>query len=182
LPASDFVIYQGSLNLGRGLEQLIDAFEYIHHLKCVLIGDGDLRDVLQKRVTAKKLETRIFFIHKVPFEQLKAITQKAVLGISIEENLGLNYYYSLPNKLFDYIQAEIPVLVSDFPEMKRIINGFGVGEILISRKPRDLALQIESMMQNNQRLTWKQNLTSAAKELCWENEEEKLLKVYEKLL
>ena len=181
LPA-DFVIYQGAVNLGRGLELLIDAFHFIHNLKCVIVGDGDILNMIQKRVISKKLEDRIIFIHRLPFEQLNVITRKASLGISMEENLGLNYYYSLPNKLFDYIQAEIPVLVSDFPEMKKIIDEYGVGEVIKSRQPKDLALQIESMIQNEKYLLWKQNLIKAAEELCWENEEKELLKVYEKIM
>jgi glycosyltransferase involved in cell wall biosynthesis len=181
LPAN-FIIYQGSVNLGRGLELLIDSFHFIHNLKCVIVGDGDILQMIQKRVITGNLDNKIFFIPSIPFEQLKVITQKAILGISIEENRGLNYYYSLPNKLFDYIQAEIPVLVSDFPEMRRIINEYGVGEVLKSRQPEDMALQIESMIQNEKCLLWKQNLAKAAEELCWENEEKELLKVYEKIL
>jgi glycosyltransferase involved in cell wall biosynthesis len=178
----DFVIYQGSLNLGRGLELLIDSFQFISNLKCVIAGNGDLQAILQRRVIAKNLEDRIIFIRKIPFEQLKTITQKAILGISIEENLGLNYYYALPNKLFDYIQAGIPVLVSDFPEMSKIVHHYGVGEVFVSRQAEDLALQIESMVNKGQRKIWEQNLAIAAEELCWENEEKELLKIYEKLL
>jgi len=181
LPTTDFVIYQGSINLGRGLELLIDSFEYINKIKCVIVGEGDVLDVLKKRVMIKNLEDKIVFTGKLPFNDLKTITPKAALGISIEENFGLNYYYTLPNKLFDYIQAKIPVLVSDFPEMRRIVNDYSIGELLQSREPKGLANQIDSMINADTRIIWKQNLAKAAEELCWENEEKELLKIYEKL-
>ncbi len=182
IPITAFVIYQGSINLGRGLELLVDSFEYINEIKCVIVGEGDVLDVLKKRVIIKKLEDKIIFTGKLPYHNLKTITPRAAIGISIEENLGMNYYYALPNKLFDYIQAGIPVLVSDFPEMRGIVYGYSIGEILRSREPKELAKQIDSMIKADTKVLWKQNLAKAAEELCWEKEEEILLKIYEKIL
>jgi glycosyltransferase involved in cell wall biosynthesis len=182
LPKTDFVIYQGSVNKGRGLETLVDAFEDIEELKCVIIGDGDLFEIIKTRVITKKLSEKVLMIGKLPFKDLEQCTPFASLGISIEENLGQNYYYALPNKLFDYIQAGVPVLVSDFPEMSQVINTYCVGETLVSRMPNELAKQIQWMVQKHKNGLCQQNLAKAADELCWENEEKRLLEVYEKLL
>jgi glycosyltransferase involved in cell wall biosynthesis len=181
LPASPFVIYQGAINKGRGLEHLIDAFEYIDNLACVIIGNGDIFPALKERIERKGLENKVLLLGKVPFYELVDITPHAVLGVSIEENLGMNYYYALPNKLFDYIQAKIPVLVSDFPEMSKIISTYRIGEVLHSHYPKDLAAQIITMTRKENVTLWKKNLYKAAEELCWEKEEEKLLAIYENL-
>ena len=71
-------------------------------------------------------------------------TAQADLGISLEENLGLNYYYALPNKLFDYIQARIPVLVSDLPEMAAVVHSYGIGKVISKTSdPLELARVIQ---------------------------------------
>jgi glycosyltransferase involved in cell wall biosynthesis len=182
IPVSNFVIYQGSLNMGRGLELLIDAFGFINDIKCVIAGDGDIKELLKRRVSEMGLGAKVIFTGKLAPDDLKTVTERASLGVSIEEPVGLNYYYSLPNKLFDYVQAGIPVLVSDFPEMRQITDSYGIGEILRSRQPKDVALQIETMVKKDLRSALKEQLTKAASELCWENEEKELLKVYEMLL
>ena len=91
----------------------------------------------------------------------------------------MNYFYALPNKLFDYIQARIPVLVSDFPEMKKITEIYQIGETLISREPEKLAQQLITMLTSKNRNLWKQNLEIAADELNWENEKRKLVQLFE---
>jgi glycosyltransferase involved in cell wall biosynthesis len=105
-------------------------------------------------------------------------TKHADLGISVEENKGLNYFYALPNKLFDYIQAEIPVLVSPFPEMKNIVNTYKIGDCIENHHPQHIAEKIKEMLTNEEQIPkWKKNLTFASKELCWELEEKKIFEL-----
>ncbi len=182
LPLSDFILYQGSVNQGRGIEAFIDAFEFIDHIKFVVVGDGDIMQAINQHIANKNLKDKVILLGKLPFEELKRVTPFAVLGLSVEEFQGLNYYYALPNKLFDYIQSEIPVLVSDFPELRNIVESYNVGEILVSRNPRELANQIKLMVNKSKDGFWKQNLAKAAEELCWENEEQELMKIYGKFL
>jgi glycosyltransferase involved in cell wall biosynthesis len=181
IPKLDFVLYQGAINKGRGLEMLVDAFVYINDFNCLIVGDGDIIDELRERVIIKKLEQKVTILGRVPFDDLYSITCQASLGVSIEENLGMNYYYALPNKLFDYIQARIPVLVSDFPEMRKIVEEYQIGETLISREPQKLAQQLTSILTSKKRDLWKQNLEKAAGELNWENEKKKLIEIFENL-
>jgi glycosyltransferase involved in cell wall biosynthesis len=182
LPEEKFVLYQGVLNKGRGLELLIDAFAEITGYACVIAGDGDIASELKQRVKTKKLENKVFFIGRVPLEELHALTCCASLGVSIEEHLGMNYYYALPNKFFDYIQARVPVLVSGFPEMQKIVEEYAIGEILKSRNPKECAQQITAMLQSPQREMWKHNLETASEELNWEKEKVILLEMFNKLL
>lgn len=182
LPLSDFILYQGSVNIGRGIETLIDACEYLRDIKCVIVGDGDIMHAIHQRIIHKNLKDKVILLGKLPFEDLKRVTPFAALGVSIEEFQGFNYYYALPNKLFDYIQSEIPVLVSDFPELRNVVNNYKIGEMLISRNPRELANQLEIMVKKSKDSFWKKNLAKTAEELCWEKEEQVLMGIYGKLI
>jgi len=173
------IIYQGALNMGRGLESMVKAMQYLEHILFQIYGSGPMEKYLKSLVTRLNLDDRVEFMGRVPFDELRQHTRQASLGISIEENLGLNYYYSLPNKLFDYIQAGVPVLVSNLPEMRAIVDRYGVGEVLENHEPVILADQVRRMMEDQlKRMEWKKNLKMAAEELCWEDEAEKLRDVF----
>jgi len=175
----DLIIYQGAINMGRGLETMIRAMTYLDKCRLQIFGDGTITKDLVRLRDSLSLGDRVKFMGRIPFGELRILTQQAALGISLEENIGLNYYYALPNKLFDYIQAQIPVLVSDLPEMRRIIIDYKIGQVVRDRDPELLARQVEEMMSSEeQRKKWKENLRAAAGELHWENEVDKLRDVY----
>ncbi|MGC8803649.1 MAG: glycosyltransferase [Bacteroidales bacterium] len=169
------IIYQGALNVGRGLEKVIDAMAFLPDVHFYLAGSGDIENELKQRAQQSPAHERIHFLGRIPPEKLHAYTCGADLGISLEEPLGLNYYYALPNKLFDYIQAEVPVMVSDFPEMKKIVETYQVGLTTNEKNPRTIAAIIRDALDNGEkRKVWKENLKKAATELCWEKEKFKL--------
>ena len=175
------LIYQGALNLGRGLELLIEAVGEMDRVKFIVAGDGDIRGYLEKKVKEKNFENKIFIIGKINFEQLHDLTRQADAGVSLEEDLGLNYRFSLPNKLFDYIQAGIPVLVSSLPEMKKVVEKYHIGIISDSREKAEICKMLKSLLFNEEkRAIWKKGLERAANELCWENEENRLLSIYKR--
>ncbi len=169
------ILYQGAVNLGRGLELMIETMQFLPDYKFVIVGDGDIIDELKQKVKIAKLSDRIQFLGKKTPSELQKITPNAALGISLEEDLGLNYRYALPNKLFDYIQAEIPVLVSDLPEMKNVVEKHDIGEIAKRRNPKALAEQIQKLIQKD----FSAKLSVAKKELIWENQEQKLLDIFQ---
>jgi glycosyltransferase involved in cell wall biosynthesis len=175
----DMIIYQGAINMGRGLETMIRAMTYLNKYRLQIFGDGTIKGDLVRLRDSLSLENRVEFMGRIPFAELRTFTRQAALGISLEENIGLNYYYALPNKLFDYIQAQIPVLVSDLPEMRRIVADYEIGQVVQDRDPELLARQVGEMMSSEeQRIKWKKNLRIAAGELQWENEVDKLRDVY----
>lgn len=182
LNGAKMILYQGTLNTGRGLDIAIKAMEYISDAVLVIVGDGPDRKRLENIVSSLNLSDKIRFLGRVLPTELNDITNQADLGISLEENLGLSYYYALPNKLFDYIHAEVPVLVSSFPEMGELVKKYGIGEVLESRDPGHVANKIIDMLFNtNKIIEWKSNLVIAARELCWENEEEILIKLFNRI-
>lgn len=164
------IIYQGSLNVGRGLELMIEAMCFLPEVLFVLAGTGDIEEELKRLVVGNQLSDRVEFRGRLLPEELVKLTKQADLGISLEEDLGLNYRYSLPNKLFDYIQCRVPVLCSALPEMSRIVSSYGVGIACKERDPEKLAGRIRFMLKERAGGAWMEALDRAANDLCWENE------------
>lgn len=174
------ILYQGTLNKGRGLELMIDTMPHLSNVVLVIIGNGDIEADLYEKVKELKLTDKVYFLNKIKPEELVNLTPNADLGLSIEEDLGLNYRYALPNKLFDYIQANVPVLVSNLPEMRKIVEQYEVGEFIKNREPIQLAQQIERMLSKGKEF-YKFNLEAASNELNWENESKKLIEILNNL-
>ena len=173
------ILYQGALNLGRGIEAAIRSMQYLDGAELWLAGDGDLTYQLKELVAELKVDDKVKFLGRLPLHQLHKVTLQADLGISLEEDLGLNYRFALPNKLFDYIQAGVPVLVSNLPEMRHIVEHYQIGIIAETHQRKELAqLMKTALFDQEKRLVWKQNLPRAAAELCWENEEKVLQDIY----
>ena len=177
------ILYQGALNVGRGLEYAIKAMQHLDNARLLIAGDGDITTPLKQLVADLQLADRVTFLGRIPLEEMKYITAQANLGLSIEEDLGLNYRYALPNKLFDYIQQQVPVLVSNLPEMKKIVAQYQIGMILESHDPEQMARQFhEALFNLDLRHTWIDNLPKAAEELCWEKEENILKEIFQPFL
>ena len=177
------LIYQGAVNRGRGLELIINAMKYLPDAMFFIVGEGEEEKELEKLVLKKSLYNRVIFYGRVPFEELKFLTMQADLGLSAEEDICLNYRYSLPNKLFDYIHAGIPVLVSGMPEMLKLVDGRQIGQIISDRSPEKLAEQIREMLSNDELVKmWRENAVATAKEFNWCKEKKKVIEIYEEFL
>ncbi len=133
------VLYQGAVNIGRGLEQAILAMKFIDNAKLLIAGDGDIKQQLEELVKKENLQNRVEFAGRLSIDKLAELTPQADLGLSIEEDLGLNYRFVLPNKLFDYIRSHVPVLVTNLPEIEAVVKKYRVGEITDSLQPEILA-------------------------------------------
>lgn len=171
------IIYQGALNIGRGLELMIDAMEFLENYKLIIVGSGDITNDLKAKIKNKSTDNNVHFLGKLLPIELQKITPLADIGLSLEEDLGLNYRYALPNKIFDYIQAEIPILVSDLPEMKQIVLEYKVGEIIALRTPKALANQIQTMLKND----YSKSILKAKQVLIWEQEKVTLENIFKNL-
>ena len=178
---SKTIVYRGSLNKGRGLEYMIHAMDYLPGYKLIIVGDGDITAELKKMAQKGKHPGQIVFTGRVPYQDLFQYTVNANIGISIEENLGLNYRYALPNKLFNYIQSRIPVLVSDLPEMAALVNEYKIGEVIKNHDSIHIAHKIEEITKKQENQHYTENLEQAARIFCWENEEPQVQKLYKKL-
>jgi len=171
------ILYQGALNVGRGIELMIETMHFLQNHLLVLIGSGDISKSLKNKVSEENLNDKVFFLGKINPETLHKLTPLADLGLSLEEDLGLNYRFALPNKIFDYIQGEVPILVSNLPEMSEVISAYQVGEIVKNRTPEKLAKQIKEVLEKE----YTKELKLAKTALIWEQQEEKLIAKFNNL-
>ena len=171
------ILYQGALNVGRGIELMIETMHFLQNHLLVLIGSGDISKSLKNKVSEENLNDKVFFLGKINPETLHKLTPLADLGLSLEEDLGLNYRFALPNKIFDYIQGEVPILVSNLPEMSKVISAYKVGEIVKNRTPEKLAKQIKEVLEKE----YTKELKLAKTALIWEQQEEKLIAIFNNL-
>jgi glycosyltransferase involved in cell wall biosynthesis len=182
-PDQKIIFYQGAINVDRGLEEAIMAMKYLKtDAVLVIAGIGDRFDALQNMTSEQGLQNKVIFLGQIPFQKLHDYTCNADIGLSIEKDVGINYHYCLPNKFLDYIQANIPVLVSPFPEMKTIVDQYHIGEYIKNHDPSDLAIHLDQLLNDDQKIVgFKQNLLKAAADLCWENEETVLLRMLQNI-
>jgi len=177
----NILLYQGALNVGRGIDLMIDTMTLLPEWQLWIAGGGDIERELQQRAEQSPAKDRIKFWGRIPHENLSQITCQARIGFSLEEDLGLNYRYAAPNKIFDCIQHHIPVIISNLPEMALLIKQTQTGIILKARNPQTLAQCVQLLNRDAKIYSYfVDNCERAAEYLCWEKESLHLLEMYEK--
>ena len=185
MPEAIFIImYHGVLMPGRGIEQLIEVTAMNDQIALVILGNGQEQYVssLQQQVQKKRLEDRVLFHPAVPHSELWKYVGAADVGMVTVQNVCRSYYYMLPNKFFENIQSLTPVICSDFPEVSRLVNKYGIGLTCDPADLQDTNGQIERMRTDKEFYeSCKRNLLKAKDELCWEQEKEKLVSAYKQM-
>jgi glycosyltransferase involved in cell wall biosynthesis len=179
---SKFLLYQGAVNIGRGLNEMLLAMLKIDELPFEIAGDGDEMEHVKHSIKELKLENKVKLLGKLKPAELKEITRQAYIGINLLENRGLSYYYSLGNKTFDYIQAGVPQVVIGFPEYIELNNKYNIGIVIDELSVEKIESAVNRLM--NDKVLYEQlqqNCLKAREELCWENVEPKLLDIYKAL-
>jgi len=171
-------LYQGGLSKGRGIEILLDTFKTISHdTVIVFMGYGILEELI---VNISKEYSNIYFHQAVSHDLLLNYTSSADFGILFYENSCLNHYYCSPNKMFEYLMAEIPVIVSNLYEMKRLVELNEIGTVAKENTSYGLKVAIEEAVKLNKELL-KVNIQKVKNIYNWEEQEKVLLKVYKDL-
>jgi glycosyltransferase involved in cell wall biosynthesis len=177
------LIYQGALNEGRGLEQTIEAMNDVENIEFWLVGEGDLSEILRGRVAAMKIENKVKFLGFIKPKDLPNVTRQATIGLNIAEDKSLSYRLSLPNKIFDYIQAGLPQICIQFIEFQRLNDAFNIAYMIPKAEKRLIAEAINRLLSDKvlyQNL--KENCVKAADVLTWENEQKKLIAFYKNII
>jgi glycosyltransferase involved in cell wall biosynthesis len=180
---SPVVLYQGGLLAGRGLEPLLRAVAQLPEVHLAILGDGPCMPMVQKLVLELRIQDRIFLPGKVAWEVLLEYTCDGDLGTCLIENVCRSYYYSLPNKLFEYLMAGVPVLASDFPDLRQVVLEAQAGYVVDPSNPEKIAAALRSMLSDRVKLAeMAANARRAASEnYNWEKESQKLLAVYQEI-
>lgn len=177
------ILLQGNgINQGRGAEELVSAMQFIEEALLLIIGSGTIILKLKKMITEISLSDKVRLIDRMNPDKLFNYTYLADIGISIDKDLSPNLHYSLPNKIFEYIKAETPIIVSNLPERALIVHQYQIGIIINDFDKQTIANAINEMINDKEQyVLYKENCKKAAKELRWENEERVLREVYGKL-
>jgi glycosyltransferase involved in cell wall biosynthesis len=173
-----YLLYQGALNKGRGLEALLTAMQHIN-LKLKIAGEGDLSNELREMAKNLGVADKVAFLGFVKPAELPELTAGAWLGLNLLENMGLSYYYSLANKCFDYIQAEVPALHMDFPEYRSLVEKYRVAILLKELSPEAIVSTINALQIDEQEYKALASECHQVKKLfTWQLEAQKLLTLY----
>jgi len=176
------VLFQGMFMPHRGLENLVRAAARFARAHLVFMGWGPLLADLRRLAQETGIAERVHFTEGVPLADLLAFTSGADLGAIPYRNVGLNNYYTSPNKLYEYCAAGVPVVASRFPELTRVVDGLGIGRTFDPEDPVDIARSVDALLEDEPALRCvRENVARAAGRFTWENEAKKLLEVYEAL-
>ena len=179
------LLFQGAgINPHRGVEELVLAMTRLDPEKfhLLIIGSGDIIETIKRLIAENTLHDRITLIPKQPFAILEHFTRQADLGLSIDKPDNINHRFGLPNKIFDYLHAGLPVLVSRLIEVEKIVLTYDVGDFIENHDPSHIAERIQYMLADDQRLdAWKTNTIRARNELNWEIEGKIVIDIFKQV-
>jgi glycosyltransferase involved in cell wall biosynthesis len=166
------VIYQGSgINPGRGIMELINAMTMLERVRLIIAGSGDMIEEVKQAVSVKGLRNNVIFLPRMKWEEMMQFTMICDAGLSLDHDNCINQRFSLPNKLFDYIAAGIPAIVSPLPEVSAVVKRHACGLILSHVTPYTIAGALERLRDDRELLAeLKEQAMEARKVLNWENE------------
>nr|WP_298113606.1 glycosyltransferase family 4 protein [uncultured Pseudomonas sp.] len=177
------ILYQGGVQQGRGLERLVRVAAQVPDTYFVFIGGGRLDGSLRSIAAELGLEGRVRFIPTVALAELPFYTASADIGVQPIENTCLNHYTTDSNKLFEYVQAGLPVVASDLPEIRRVVREYDLGLLVPAGDSKALAAALNCLVADvdKRRFHARQSLKAVAA-LSWEQQEGELLALYERIL
>lgn len=177
-PKEKIILYQGSVNEGRGFEYLIPAMEKVN-ATLFIYGDGNFLNKAKAVVFGNQLQNKIFFKGKFLPAEADQITQQAYIGINLVEPLGENQFLSLANKFFDYMHNAIPQVTMDFAEYRRINDEFEIALLINDLSVQSVSKSINLLLEDKPLyIRLQQNCIKAREVYNWQMEEKKLIDFY----
>lgn len=177
------LLYQGGMQEGRGLEKIVEAIPKFKKGVVVFIGDGKIKNKIIGMCKETGVMKRVGFVPKVSVNELINYTQNAYLGFQVLQNICFNHYSTLSNKLFEYIMAEVPVVASNFPEIRKVVEGEQVGITIDPHESDKIAKAVNFILDNpDKHAEFKANCKKARKKYNWENEKANLIDIYKSIV
>lgn len=165
------LLYQGVMIEGRGIIKIISLMNELPNIEFVLLGDGALRKEFERTASKFNIHNRVHFLGTIPQRELLNYTAAADIGLALIENISVSYYHALPNKLFEYIMAGIPVLSSNLPQMEKIVNDYQVGIIVDEKDDINILNGLKKLSADKELIShFKDNCRKASLELNWDKE------------
>lgn len=178
---SKFIIYQGAVNHGRAFEQLIPAMQWVN-APLLIVGQGNFLAQTTALIQEYGLEQKVFIHPPIPPAELKMVTPIAHIGITLFESEGINQFYSLANRFFDYMAAGIPQVCVSYPMYAQIVEEHPFALLIKNIEPSTIATALNNLLSDDvlyRRL--QQECSKATKVLNWENESNQLIAFYSRL-
>jgi glycosyltransferase involved in cell wall biosynthesis len=180
--ANPFIIYQGAVNEGRSFETLIPAMKTVQG-KLLICGNGNFFDEVKKLIKKHKIADKVELRGYVAPEELAKLTPTAHAAVTLFENTGLNQYYSLANRFFDYIMAGVPQVCVGYPEYEAINDKYGIAYLIYNTNAETISTALNNLLSDDVLYqTIHRNCLKAREILNWETEEKVLVEFYKKLL
>ena len=166
------ILLQGAgINVQRGSEEAVEAMKYVENAILLIIGGGDAVAQLAVLSRQEAVKNKVVMLPKMKPEELYHYTCNADIGLSLDKDTNINYRFSLPNKIFDYVVAGVPVFASPLTEIKFFVEKYKVGACIKSHEPQHIAEMMNYMLNSPDYSSWKANTKIAAQENSWENEQ-----------
>ncbi len=181
IPEKKFlIIIQGAgINIDRGAEEAVEAMKHLEDCVLLIVGDGDVVSQLKQTVNDENLSSRVLFFGKKPYQEMMCYTHHADIGLTLDKSTNINYKYSLPNKVFDYIHADTPIVCTDLIEIKHLVEKYNCGRVLSQFTVDNLIAQINELKNDMSLLnTLKENCKKAAETENWESEKRILEEIF----
>lgn len=174
------ILYQGIMSTGRGYEEFIRAINYSDEkITYVVRGYGEIKDELMLLSKKECVEDRVFFLDPVEISELIPIASTSSVGVVLTKPVCTNYNMTVSNKFFEYIQAGLPVILSNVPEHVFLNNKYSVGIVIDDVSPEKIGEAANMLYRNSELyMELKENVKRAKQDLSWEKIEEKLLEIY----
>ena len=166
------LLYQGAVNLGRGVDWAIDAMEWLPECRLVVAGGGDLLDRMKSYAASKAWAGRVVFLGPLAPSELELLTPQADVGLVMLEDLGLSYRYALPNRIGDVVAAGVPMVVSELPEMSAVVRRFDIGEVMSRPGAQALAEAVKKVLARGKD---GYDFAAAREDMDWNKEKQKLI-------
>jgi glycosyltransferase involved in cell wall biosynthesis len=179
-PGMKIALYLGGIQLNRRLEHYVAAIEDLPEVALVLMGPGDPAYIAHLRAYAERAgyPERVRIARPVAPELVASAARDADVGLIVLQRSSLSDWYCLPSKLFESIQAEVPVIANDWPELRRVVKGYGVGVLSDSDEPAAIAAAIQRVLSDpDEYERMRENARRASEELNWQAESKRLLGV-----
>ena len=182
-PETTLLLHQGQIQKDRGCFLLARAMQEVEHAVLVFLGGGPLKKALEEYVRGNGLEARVRFEEPVAPDRLLRVTAGADVGITLLENTCLNHRFALPNKLFEYLMAGLPVVASNLPEIRGVVQSFDVGCIVDPADHSQLVQVLQHVTRDRKaRKKWAANAATAIETFSWEKASRRFTDVYSRLL